>query len=229
MCSTTLPNIVLLALLVSSASAADDRLDGAESSGLGQACALERVADLERNWSQKAVTTQRRMADQIFRDPVRSPLLPDDRERFDGLNYYPVRSEFLLRAAFHPAGGERVFDLPTFNGELQRYSEFGQLIFCAPDGETSQLTVFQRQDQGAVGKLTVIVPFRDLSNGNGTYTGGRYLKFLLPLPQPLLIDFNRSVNPYCAYNPTLPCPIPPRSNWLSFEVPAGEKAYNAAD
>ena len=229
MCSTALRNALLPMLLALSVGAAGEQDTLVEPAGPGQACESARVDDTERSWSQKAVITQRRLTDQMFRDPFRSPLLPDDRERFDGLNYYPLRSEFLLSAAFHGAVGERTFDLPTFNGELQRYSEFGRLTFCTPDGETSQLTVFQRRDQGAAGKLTVIVPFRDLSNGAGTYSGGRYLKFLLPLPQPLLIDFNRAANPYCADNPTLPCPIPPRANWLSLELPAGEKAYNPAD
>jgi uncharacterized protein (DUF1684 family) len=41
----------------------------------------------------------------------------------------------------------------------------------------------------------------------------------------VLVDFNRAVNPACAYNPSFPCPIPPKANWLPFAVPAGERAF----
>ncbi|MGB9604538.1 MAG: DUF1684 domain-containing protein, partial [Bryobacteraceae bacterium] len=40
-----------------------------------------------------------------------------------------------------------------------------------------------------------------------------------------VLDFNRAVNPPCAYTPYTTCPLPPPQNRLPFEIPAGEMAY----
>ena len=39
------------------------------------------------------------------------------------------------------------------------------------------------------------------------------------------IDFNMSYNPYCAYNTTYVCPLPPPQNHLALPILAGEKVY----
>jgi len=63
--------------------------------------------------------------------------------------------------------------------------------------------------------------FRDATAGRETYPVGRYLD-----PEPLgegwLLDFNRAVNPTCAFSPHYSCPVPPRENVLAFPIRAGE-------
>jgi len=44
-------------------------------------------------------------------------------------------------------------------------------------------------------------------------------------PGQALVDFNRAINPYCAYDEEFSCPLPPAENWLSFPIPAGEMDY----
>ncbi len=173
----------------------------------------------------RGIETHRRLQNEAFSEPATTPLLAQDLIGFSGLRYFPVDPGYLLAARFRASSGKATFELPTFNGERQRYSEYGKLSFCLQSGQPTELTLYRREDAGPMGRLTVIAPFRDLTNGTQTYSGGRYLKFLLPLAQPARIDFNRAVNPYCAYNPDLPCPIPPRSNWMTVAVPAGEKDY----
>jgi uncharacterized protein (DUF1684 family) len=41
----------------------------------------------------------------------------------------------------------------------------------------------------------------------------------------IIIDFNKAYNPYCAYNHTYSCPIPPKENTLNIAIEAGVKAY----
>jgi uncharacterized protein (DUF1684 family) len=43
------------------------------------------------------------------------------------------------------------------------------------------------------------------------------------------LDFNKAYNPYCAYNETYSCPIPPRQNNLPVAIKAGEKKYFTED
>jgi uncharacterized protein (DUF1684 family) len=40
------------------------------------------------------------------------------------------------------------------------------------------------------------------------------------------IDFNRAVNPPCAFTPYATCPLPPRVNWLPVRIEAGELTYH---
>ena len=39
-----------------------------------------------------------------------------------------------------------------------------------------------------------------------------------------ILDFNKSYNPYCAYDSSWICPLPPRGNALPFAVRAGMMA-----
>ena len=40
------------------------------------------------------------------------------------------------------------------------------------------------------------------------------------------VDFNKSYNPYCAYNEKFSCPLVPLENLLDTKVEAGEKSLN---
>jgi uncharacterized protein (DUF1684 family) len=72
----------------------------------------------------------------------------------------------------------------------------------------------------------LFIPFKDLTNGEDTYGGGRYLDLKIPEGETILIDFNRAYNPYCAYNHNYSCPIPPFENHLKVKIEAGVKKYH---
>ena len=75
-----------------------------------------------------------------------------------------------------------------------------------PGSEESELTVF----------------FRDGTSGVETYPPGRFL-VLQPLGGTRYrLDFNSARNPFCAYNPLFPCPLPWPGNTLQLRVEAGE-------
>jgi hypothetical protein len=75
------------------------------------------------------------------------------------------------------------------------------------DSEESELEIF----------------FRDQTNGNGTYPAGRFVS-LVPLSDGRFrLDFNRARNPFCAYSPVYPCPLPWRGNVLAAPIRAGER------
>ncbi len=79
-------------------------------------------------------------------------------------------------------------------------------------------------------KNYLFLPFTDLTSGNRSYGGGRYLDFLMEdiKSNTLIIDFNKAYNPYCAYTTGYNCPIPPRENDLPVAIPAGEMEYSKA-
>ena len=74
----------------------------------------------------------------------------------------------------------------------------------------------------------ISVFFRDGTSGAETYPPGRFA-VLQPLGGTRYrLDLNRARNPFCAYNPRFPCPLPWPGNTLQFRVEAGElyEAHN---
>ena len=73
----------------------------------------------------------------------------------------------------------------------------------------------------------LFLPFNDNTNGKTSYGGGRFIDLEIPEAgsKTIVIDFNKSYNPYCAYNHKYSCPIPPSENNLNVEISAGVKAY----
>lgn len=71
----------------------------------------------------------------------------------------------------------------------------------------------------------LFLPFTDLSNGEESYGGGRYLDLSSDeiFGDSLELDFNRAYNPWCVYSDSYSCPIPPDDNHLKIRVEAGAK------
>ena len=93
-------------------------------------------------------------------------------------------------------------------------------------GQALTLTAFVDATENDMRRL--FVPFGDLTNGTETYTGGRYLDLNRTATGIYDLDFNRAYHPFCYFNPTYECPIPPRENRLSVPVRAGERMDKAA-
>ncbi len=157
-----------------------------------------------------------------FRDRILSPLSEADRRSFRGLKYFEPAPELALTTVFERAGDPSVFAMPTYDRRTLRYSHYGTLSATLGD-RSLRLKAFRREE-GGMGNL-LLVPFRDATNGEETYAGGRYLELSLPLPDAPVLDFNRAMNPLCAYDPTYACPIPPPENQLTVPIRAGEKRY----
>jgi uncharacterized protein (DUF1684 family) len=107
------------------------------------------------------------------------------------------------------------------DGTTEEYLNYGTLSFEL-DGETQQLTLLKAFDQENV----FFLGFYDLTNGKGTYEGGRYVEPELLDYQTFLIDFNMAYNPYCAYTHDYSCPLPPPENRITQKVEAGEKSFS---
>ena len=54
-----------------------------------------------------------------------------------------------------------------------------------------------------------------------TYGGGRYIDLTIPQGDIMVLDFNQSYHPYCAYTDGYNCPIPPAENRLDVAIEAG--------
>ena len=153
-----------------------------------------------------------------------SPLSDDQKADFTGLDYFTGDNDFCVEATFTVSAENEVFEMPTFNEASLPFKEYGTFRFSV-GGSDYSLTAYQRMDLPEDRRQWVLVPFKDATNGRGTYGGGRYLEIDLPIDSSTTIDFNRASNPWCAYDPGYVCPVPPAKNWLNLRIEAGEKAF----
>jgi uncharacterized protein (DUF1684 family) len=85
-------------------------------------------------------------------------------------------------------------------------------------GTPCRLRLFD-EDQGR----RVFVLFADATNRDETYGAGRFLYAPLPSSGRVILDFNKSFNPPCAFTAFASCPLPPPENRLPIRIEAGEK------
>ena len=159
--------------------------------------------------------------DAMLKGSSDSPLLPETRATFTGLPYFPVNSLYRMPARLEEdRSNATVIELSTSAAEKRRMQRVGALRFTF-NGKPLALTAFA--DEGTKVITRLFVPFGDLTSGDTTYGGGRYLD-LDRTPTGLYdLDFNRAYHPYCVYNIDYVCPVPPRENRLEIAILSGEK------
>ncbi|MFZ5905642.1 MAG: DUF1684 domain-containing protein [Chloroflexota bacterium] len=156
--------------------------------------------------------------DDFFARHPQSPLTPDQRRDFRGLNYFPEDEALRLEVKLDPFPEPDRIEMQTTTGDVQVYYRIGRIRFSV-DGQEAELTIYQSEHG-------YFLPFVDSLAGKETYPAGRYLE-----PEPLpggrfLVDFNLAYNPYCAYNDAWSCPLTPFENRLKVPIRAGEKLFH---
>lgn len=172
-------------------------------------------------WTRQ-VLERRAVKDRFFRLGADSPLPPESRSSFRGLEYYPLDSQFRVPVSFVPHSGQETLLLEVSRGPPRTLMKRGHFDFQI-GGRTLRLAGYA-EAHGALGEA-LFVPFRDATSGRETYGAGRYLDIGLEGRQEATIDFNGAYNPFCAYSEHYSCPLPPPENWLPVPVRAGEKDF----
>lgn len=159
-----------------------------------------------------------------------SPLEPEDLKTFSKLEFFEINPDFRVTAEFVRTPSEPTFTMKTSTDRLPVYVKYGELYFELK-GRKFKLNVYQNQElvQDPEYFDYLFLPFTDLTNGETTYGGGRYLDMRIPESNEVILDFNKAYNPYCAYSGRYSCPIPPEENSLELEVRAGVKNYQKGD
>jgi uncharacterized protein (DUF1684 family) len=166
------------------------------------------------------IAARRAAIDEFMRESPQSPIPAARRSTFPPLTYYPIEPEYRVPAELSVARGSDVLEIPTSTGQRRRMRRIGTLKFTLKD-QPLTLTAFMEADSRDMQRL--FVPFGDLTNGNETYPGGRYLDLDRTATGIYDLDFNRAYHPYCVFNPEYDCPYPPRENRLKVPIRAGEK------
>ena len=164
------------------------------------------------------LTDFRREKDRYFKTDRTSPLTPEQKRSFTGLNYFPENPALDLETPVEEFPTKDEIQMQTSTGDVQHYQRFGRVKFTV-DGQPAELTVYKSEDG-------FFLPFVDALANQETYGAGRYLE-----PEPLgdgkfAIDFNYAYNPYCAYNEFWSCPLTPFENHIKVPVRAGERLFH---
>ncbi|MBX2828402.1 MAG: DUF1684 domain-containing protein [Flavobacteriaceae bacterium] len=163
-----------------------------------------------------------------FLNEEESPLDKKALRKFKALDFYPIDLAYRVKAKFVRTPGEKPFLMPTSTSRLPEYVKYGEAHFSL-QGKELMLNLYKfTGDYGAEGyENYLFLPFTDLTSGDGSYGGGRYIEAWIPEGDSIIIDFNKAYNPYCAYSKDYSCPIPPKENDLLVRVEAGVKDYKA--
>lgn len=163
---------------------------------------------------------------ETFSDPETSILKKKDLIGFEGLDFYPINLDFRVEAVFIRTPDEVPFLMRTTTSRLPEYVKYGEVLFTL-EGKELKLELYQstshESEEGYEEYL--FLPFTDLTSGDGSYGGGRFLDTQIPQGNSMILDFNKAYNPYCAYNSNYSCPIPPKVNDLQVRIEAGVKDF----
>ena len=165
----------------------------------------------------------RRTRDELFRSHPQSPIPAAEQAAFDGLPYFDYDPRLRVLAVAEPA--ERVQrEIATSGEEPYSFTRFATARFEL-DGERG-LDLYWLDGYGG----GVFLSFADETSGRESYGACRYLLDTVKGADlgeqngRLVLDFNFSYNPSCAYDPRWVCPLAPAGNRLPVPVEAGERA-----
>ncbi len=164
--------------------------------------------------------------DQEFLDPETTPLDPEDLNNFKGLDFFPLNEDFIVVAQFVRTPEEKPFLMPTTTSRTPEYVKYGEVHFTLGKKPLVLSLYKNTQPYDEPGyEDYLFLPFTDLTSGDGSYGGGRYLDIRIPKGDTIVLDFNKAYNPYCAYSSRYSCPIPPEENDLLVRIEAGVKNF----
>jgi len=140
---------------------------------------------------------------------------------FRGLSYFAPDRRYAVEAKVERQDDTGTVTMPTTLKLEKSYRRYARLKFTVA-GRAAELSAYK--PVGAPAGF-LFIPFRDSTNGQSTYGGGRYIDAQEPAGDTLLLDFNQAYNPMCNYSAAYNCPIPPAENRLRIAIEAGQKTY----
>jgi len=144
------------------------------------------------------------------------PLLKNNLE----IEFFKYNSKYNVNAIFKPFKNPKKTKIPNFQGGSYYDTVPGKIYFNYEGTEYSFEPTVRSSGR-------YFIAFGDLTNGESTYGGGRFLYLDPPdINNKMRIDFNMAYNPPCVFSSFTTCPLPPKENILPVAIAAGELDYN---
>lgn len=160
-----------------------------------------------------------------YKDKFKSPLNAQEREAFNGHSFYAITDMYDVKAKLEIRTDDLLIPFKTSTEKIVKNKLYGVLYFQISD-KPFKLNVYQSPDLMKVPGYEdyLFLPFTDLTTGNETYGGGRYIDLRIPTKgNEIIINFNKAYNPFCAYSKNYSCPKVPAENDLNVKILAGVK------
>jgi uncharacterized protein (DUF1684 family) len=140
------------------------------------------------------------------------------RRAFRGLEWFPVNEAFRIQARFVPYEPVKKVPIANVLGMVEPLPSPGYAVFQVGGREVRLDAVLEEPDA-----KELFFIFKDTTAGKETYPAGRFLYAAIPKDGQVVLDFNKSYSPPCAFTSFATCPLPPRQNRLAVRIDAGEK------
>lgn len=178
----------------------------------------------------EAWTAWRMRRDELFATHPQSPVPPGRRDTFTAMAFFPYDPSWRLLAEVAPAEDAGPHAPPALAAAGARFIRAGTAV-TQREGQPIRLPLMWLDAYGG----GLFLPFRDATNGDETYGGGRYLidqvkgADLGVAPDGrLVLDFNYAYHPSCAHDARWTCPLAPAGCHVPGPVRAGELLPGAA-
>lgn len=138
-------------------------------------------------------------------------------QEFGSIDVFPYNPDWVITGTFTEIeGGTTVgFEHLKDDGKTRDLAVPGEITF-SKDGAHYNLAAFK------AGRALQLV-FADATNGDTTYSVGRFLFVAPNADGSITLDFNRAVLPPCGFSYNFNCPLPPKQNRFPVPIEAGEK------
>jgi uncharacterized protein (DUF1684 family) len=131
------------------------------------------------------------------------------------LKWFPINKKFRFNVRYTPYPEPKVSNQPDMFGEMVEDRLDGYVSFRF-ERKTYKLDVTEKEEP------RLFLKFRDLTSGKETYPPSRY-HYTRPVEDgKVVLDFNYSYSPPCAFTEYATCIFAPQQNHLPFRVEAGE-------
>jgi uncharacterized protein len=138
-----------------------------------------------------------------------------NRQRFAGIPRFPIDASWRILADWVPLTEPRPFDVDSVIGTTSTIMVTHKAVF-SHDGVLYELWPTHGTKDAPMFVL------RDGTSGTETYGASRFLIGEVQ-GSTIVLDFNKAINPPCAFTDFATCPLPPAENKLQLRIEAGEK------
>jgi hypothetical protein len=167
----------------------------------------------------------RGVRDRLFREHPQSPLAATRRRQFAGISYFAYDPALRFEVGLAPARGRESIRVEAGKDGLMTLLPYA--LTAGLEGPLGkELTLYWIEAYGG----GTFLPFGDATNGEETFSGGRYLLDTIKSADlgmtpggATILDFNFSYYPSCAYSEAWVCPLSPFENRLAVAVRGGER------
>lgn len=186
---------------------------------------LSQFTNAQLAFNKSEIVEYRKEAKQKLTNGDRAPL---DEDSVKYLRYYKAKKKYKVNANFSKAENQESFEMPTYSGITKSFVKYGTLTFKIGN-QSMNLSVYRNLDLMRMPQYKdyLFLPYKDKTSSKATYGGGRYIDIKTTDIKngQVVIDFNKSYNPWCAYGDGFNCPVPPKENILKSAIKAGEKQF----